>query len=116
MVPSHLIRLGAQALADMTANVARGEPLVRCQLLASQFNEALKRELLATTELGPIERSMVVAAANHCRHAASASISPPAMLAEVRSAMASLQFRAPIPPLRTQRPVLRVIDGGLSRA
>jgi hypothetical protein len=38
------------------------------------------------------------------------------MLAEVRSAMASLQFRAPIPPLRTQRPVLRVIDGGLSRA
>jgi hypothetical protein len=116
VVPSHLIRLGAQALADMTANVARGEPLVRCQLLASQFNEALKRELLTTSELGPIERSMVVAAANHCRHAASASISPPAMLAEVRSAMASLQFRAPIPPLRTQRPVLRVIDGGLSRA
>jgi hypothetical protein len=77
VVPSHLIRLGAQALADMTANVARGEPLVRCQLLASQFNEALKRELLATSELGPIERSMVVAAANHCGHAASASISPP---------------------------------------
>jgi hypothetical protein len=56
VVPSHLIRLGAQALADMTANVARGEPLVRCQLLASQFNEALKRELLATSELGPIEQ------------------------------------------------------------
>jgi hypothetical protein len=58
--------------------------------LASQFNEALKRELLATSELGPIERSMVVAAANHCRHAASASISPAAMLAEVRQSCPQL--------------------------
>ena len=71
MVPAHLIELGQQALAEVTANVARGEPLVRCQLLASEFYEALKRELRPMSHLGVVERAMVVAAANQCRHAAS---------------------------------------------
>jgi hypothetical protein len=35
VVSSHLIQLGQQAVADVTVNVAKGEPLVRCQLLAS---------------------------------------------------------------------------------
>ena len=70
-------RVGVAAVA---ANVASGAPLVRCQLLASEFYEALKRELRATSELGVVERAMVVAAANQCRHAATASISPGAML------------------------------------
>src|SRR3984893_11824597 len=35
--PAHLIKLCQQALPEVTANVARGEPLVRCQLLASEF-------------------------------------------------------------------------------
>jgi Resolvase, N terminal domain len=35
-----------------TTNVASGAPLVRCQLLASEFYEALKRELRATSESG----------------------------------------------------------------
>jgi hypothetical protein len=48
---------------------------VRCQLLASEFHEALKRALLAP-ELSPVERCAVIAAANqqaalvessHCR-------------------------------------------------
>ena len=84
MVPSHLIELGQQALADVTTNVAKGEPLVRCQLLASEFYEALKRELLPTSELGVAERAMVLAATNQCQHAAgspscliSCSQSPP---------------------------------------
>jgi hypothetical protein len=80
VIPSHLIELGQQAVAAVAANVVSGEPLVRCQLLASEFYEALKRELRATSELGVVERAMVVAAANQCRHAATASISPGAML------------------------------------
>ena len=57
MVPAHLIELGQQALAEVTANVARGEPLVRCQLLASEFYEALKRELRPMSHLGVVERA-----------------------------------------------------------
>ena len=115
MVPSHLIELGKRALADVTTNVAEGEPLVRCQLLASEFYEALKRELQATSELGVIERGIVAAAANHCRHAANASISPGTMLGELRSALASLEYSPPVVPPTRSRPVLRVIQGGLSR-
>src|SRR5438445_13259956 len=84
--PSHLIELGQRSLADVTTNVASGAPIVRCQLLASEFYEALKRELRATSELGVVERAMVVAAANQCRHAATASISPGAMLVKLRNA------------------------------
>jgi hypothetical protein len=40
----------------------------------------LKRELRATSQLGVVERAMVVAAANQCRQAATASIIPGAML------------------------------------
>jgi hypothetical protein len=109
-----LIELGQQALATVTTNVADGAPLVRCQLLASEFYEALKRELRATSELGVIERVIVVAATNQCRHAATASISPGAMVGQLRSAMTLLQSSGPIPPPKAHRPILRVIEGGLS--
>jgi hypothetical protein len=56
VVPAHLIELGQQTLAEVTANVARGEPLVRCQLVASEFYEALKRELRPMSHLGVVER------------------------------------------------------------
>ena len=87
MVPSHLIKLGQQALAAVTTNIAGGAPLVRCQLLASEFYEALKRELRATSELGIVERATVVEATNLCRHAATASITPDVMLGELRRAI-----------------------------
>jgi hypothetical protein len=115
VVPAHLIELGQQAVADVTTSVAGGAPLVRCQLLASEFYEALKREFRATSELGVIERVIVVAAANQCRRAAITSISPGAMLGELRSAMALLQSSGPTPPPKSRRPILRVIEGGLSR-
>ena len=75
MVPSQLIELGQQALTDVRIGVANGEPLVRCQLLASEFYEALKRALRAP-ELSPVERWAVMAAANQCLHAADACTSP----------------------------------------
>jgi hypothetical protein len=92
VIPAHLIELGQQALAAVTTNVAGGAPLGRCQLLASEFYETLKRELRATSELAVVERAIVVAAANQCRHAATASISPGAMLAELRRDPASYSF------------------------
>jgi len=59
VVPSQLIELGQQALTDVRIGVANGEPLVRCQLLASEFYEALKRALRAP-ELSPVERWAVI--------------------------------------------------------
>ena len=99
----------------MRIGVANGEPLVRCQLLASEFYEALKRALRAP-ELSPVERWAVMAAANQCLHAADASISPGTVVLELRAAVAMLQFNGTT-SLRTKaRPVLRMIEGGLSRA
>lgn len=115
MIPSHLIELGQQALAAVTTNVASGAPLVRCQLVASEFYEALKLELRATSDLGVVERMVVVAAANHCRQAATANISPGAMLVKIRNAVSLLQFGGPPSPAAGCRPMLRVIKGGLSQ-
>src|SRR6202022_2825668 len=107
--------LGQQALTDVRIGVANGEPLVRCQLLASEFYEALKRALRAP-ELSPVERCAVIAAANQCLHATDASISPGAVVLELRAAIAMLQLNGVTPPQRGARPILRVIEGGLSRA
>ena len=119
MVPAHLIELGQQALASMTTNVASGAPLVRCQLLASEFHEALKRELWATSELGVVERAMVAAAIGLCRHAATANIAPDMMLAELRRGLDLLQTNISLcdqPPALRRRPIFCVIEGGLSKA
>jgi hypothetical protein len=115
VIPPYLIELGQQALAVVTTNVANGAPLVQCQLLASEFYEALKRELRATSQLGVVERVTVVAAANQCRHAATASISPGAMLGDLRNAIALLRSTGPISLPTSFRPMLRVIEGGLPR-
>ena len=48
MVPAQIIELGAQALDAVTRSAATGGPLVRCQLLASRFYEALRDELRVT--------------------------------------------------------------------
>ena len=119
MVSSHLIELGQQALATVTTNVESGAPLVRCQLLASEFYEALRRELRATSELGVVERGMVAAATTLCCHAATASITPDAMLAELSRAIDLLKANtSPCEPPKLQprrRPILCVIEGGLSK-
>jgi len=110
----------AQGPPDPPCDVAKGAPLVRCQLLASEFYEALKRELRATSELGVVERAMVAAATCLCRHAATASITPDMMLAELRRAIDLLRAnispcdQPPAPP--RPRPILCVIEGGLSKA
>jgi hypothetical protein len=107
VVPSQLVELAQQALTDVRISVANGEPLVRCQLLASEFHEALKRALRAP-ELSPVERCAVIAAANQCLHAANASISPGAMVLELRAAIAMLQFNGATPPRRNARAPVEV--------
>ena len=80
-----------------------------------EFYEALKRALRAP-ELSPVERWAVMAAANQCLHAADASISPGTVALELRAAIAMLQFNGTTSPRTKARPVLRVIEGDLSRA
>jgi hypothetical protein len=112
---SELIELGQRALAAVAASVARGAPLVKCQLLASEFYEVLRQELREAAQSDVDKRSLLLAAANQCDLTANASIRPSAMLDELRSAIAILQSDVPVsPPLRF-RPILRVIEGGLSR-
>ena len=42
---SDLTELGQEAIAAVSRGVADGAPLVKCQLLASAFYEALRHEL-----------------------------------------------------------------------
>ena len=115
MVPSELIELGQQALAAASTSVARGAPLVQCQLLASEFYEALKDELRETSPTDVAKRDTLLAAFIQCFRIATESISPDRMLDELRNAIAILQSDRTVSPPTAHRPVLRVIAGGLSR-
>jgi hypothetical protein len=76
MVPSRLVVLGQRAFDAVAAGVARGEPLIKCQLRASEFYEALKRELRQTLPMDDTERATLIAAANQCERVANAGITP----------------------------------------
>ena len=115
MIPSELIEIGQQALAAVATSVDKGEPLVRCQLLASEFYEALRRELLQGSQDEYATRKKLIMAANQCYYVATASISPDAMLGELRGAVTALESDSPMSEPATVRPVLRVIEGGLSK-
>ena len=119
MAHSRLIELGQQALAAAMTNVATGAPLVRCQLFASEFYRALKRELRTTPESAAVERRKLAAAANLFRHAITANISHDVMLKELKRVIDLLKPDTPRCDRRAQprsKPILRVIEGGLSRA
>jgi hypothetical protein len=114
-----LTELGQQALAAAVTNVATGAPLVRCQLFASEFYRALKRELRTTPELAAVEPRKLAAAANLFRHAITANIGHDMMLKELKRAIDLLKVDAPPCNRLAQprsKPILRVIEGGLSRA
>jgi hypothetical protein len=110
---SELLALGRQAADRIAAEIGMGAGLVHCQLLASQFYDALKLELQDAP--GPDEAGGMAAALRRCTRLADAGISPQLLLAELRSAVANLETRdAGAPPPRQVRPVLRVIQGGLA--
>jgi hypothetical protein len=76
MAPLQLIEIGQRALAAVAAGIAGGAPLVKCQLLASEFYEALKRELRQTFSANKPKHAMLIAAAKQCERVAIANIGP----------------------------------------
>src|SRR5262249_5100397 len=110
---SHLREIAEQAIVAVAASIACGAPVVRGQLIASHFYEALQRELKQLPVHDP-KRAALIAASDQCDRISAARINPSALLDELRSALAILtDDHPPEPPTRT-RPVLRVIEGGLS--
>src|SRR5262249_23340291 len=87
--------------------------LLKCQPLASRFYEALRHELREWPKADLIRRNTLSAAADQCDRAANQMTTPSGLLEELKSAIDLLQADIPVP--RPQpRPVLQVIEGGLS--
>jgi hypothetical protein len=117
VMPAELVELAEQALVEVTNSVESGAPVVLCQLQASGFYEALKIELRDRTESDAVKRDMLAAVAGQCDRIAIASISPGALLGELRNAIAMLRpdLQPVALPRRRPGPILRVIQGGLAR-
>jgi len=114
---SRITEIGEQAVAAIAASLARGGPVVKGQLIASRFYEAMQRELRQLPIHDP-KRVALIAASNRCERIAAASINPAALLDEIRKAIAVLEAdtHPSVSPPTKARPVLRLIEGGLSRA
>jgi hypothetical protein len=110
---SQLRALGEQAVAAIAASLARGGPVVKGQLIASRFYEAVQRELKLLPMHDP-KRAALTAASDRCERIATARINPTALLDELRKALADLTDEHPSEPPPKGRPVLRLIEGGLS--
>jgi hypothetical protein len=111
---TELIADGNAAVLAVAGAVLSGAPLVRCQLLASRFYEALKHELATSDYADPTYSERLTAAAVQCERAA-ARFSPATLLMELRTAVVMLDGGDPetVTPPPRGRPVLRVIQGGL---
>jgi hypothetical protein len=76
-------------------------------------------ELRESSQADFARRNMLIAAANQCHRTATATLSPDAMLGELKRAIDLLQLDIPPcePPQSLAKlwPMLRVIEGGLSR-
>jgi hypothetical protein len=111
---SDLTQLGQEAIAAVSKGVADGAPLVKCQLLASIFYEALRDEL---RKAEANKRGALLAATDQCHRSAAANITPVRALVELKRAVDLLQAVTPAPtaePPPRSRPILRVIQGGRS--
>ena len=115
MALSQLKELGEQAVAAVAASLVCGGPVVRGQLIASHFYEALQHELKQSAG-HDTTRAALIAASDRCERIAAASINPSALLDELTKAVAVLEADIPPsePPPARGRPVLRLIVGGLS--
>jgi hypothetical protein len=110
---SDLTELGQEAVAAVSKGIADGAPLVKCQLLASSFYEALRHEL---RKAEADKRGTLLAVTDQCCRSAAANISPLRALVELKKAVDLLGVVVPAslpdePPPRS-RPALRVIQGG----
>jgi len=112
---SELVELGREAADRIAAEIRTGAGLVQCQLLASEFYDALRLEWAEAASSDADGARAMAAALRRCARLADAGISPQRLLAELRSAVASLEA-GPDGSLRSQptRPFLRIIQGGLA--
>jgi len=112
IVSPDLLKLGRDVAAEMATEVMAGAGVIRLQLLASRFYEAIKTERDQAPQHGPKRRALT-AAADQC-HCSAAT--PHSVLVHIRTAVAMLTT-TPEPQTFAavrQRPQLRVINGGLA--
>ena len=114
MALARVTEIGEQAVAAVAASLARGGPVVKGQLIASRFYEAMQRELKQLPMHDP-KRAALIAASDRCERIAAAKINPTALLDELRRALAILTDDHPREPPPRRRPVLQLIQGGLSK-
>ena len=114
MALSWVTEIGEQVVAAVAASLACGGPVIKGQLIASRFYEAMQRELKQLPMDDP-KRAALIAASDRCERVAAAKINPRILLDELRKALAVLTDEHPSePPPIKRRPVLRLIEGGLS--
>jgi hypothetical protein len=87
---SRITEIGEQAVAAIAASLARGGPVVKGQLIASRFYEAMQRELRQLPMQDP-KRAALIAASDRCERIAAANINPSTLLDELRNAIAVLE-------------------------
>ena len=76
---SRITEIGEQAVAAVAASLARGGRVVKGQLIASRFYEAMQRELKHLPMHDP-KRPALIAASDRCERVAAAKISPTVLL------------------------------------
>jgi len=108
LADSRVTEIGEQAVAAVGASLAGG-PVVKGQLVASRFYEAMQRELKQLPMHDP-KRAALIAASARCERITAAKINPTILLDELRKALAVLTGEHPSqPPAIKARPVLRLI-------
>jgi hypothetical protein len=88
---SQLRELGDQAVAAVAASLVDGGAVLKAQLIASRFYEALQHEL-EESSMDDAKRAALTAASDRCERIAAATINPTALLDEFRKAIAVLRM------------------------
>ena len=116
MALSRITQIGEQAVAAVAGSLAGNGSVIRGQLIASRFYEAMQREL-KRLPMHDTKRVALIAASDRCERIAAASINSRVLLDELRAALTLLTDEHPSepPPPPRGRPVLRLIEGGLSK-
>ena len=90
MALSQLKELGEQAIVAVAASLVDGGAVLKAQLIASRFYEALRHEL-EESSMDDAKRAALIAASDRCERVAAPSINPTALLDELRKAIAVLE-------------------------
>ena len=81
MALSQLKELGEQAIVAVAASIVDGGAVLKAQLIASRFYEAVRDEL-EQSSTDDAKRAALIAASDRCERIAAANINPNALLGE----------------------------------